>query len=271
VLFDSRNPARRQAARTALGARARTIDVCSLHHRGTSSGGAANPAAHMTAALDQRRTADFHARLKQRLEKLGGVWLRISEFPFPYRSVLCIAGDAGGDDLERFKRTFGPAAVSGSAAAKTGEHAHRPGLDVEDRIARCYAAGTPMFSVESAPVFDTTRSPLLWQTSVDEFARWWRIRGQIELRVWKAGGVYRIQSESGFGGFRPAVELWRGNHAASLPLTAGEMTVEESGLAFVLERIRQPNGLASLNMADDIQLISTNLRTYEPYSGPLNK
>lgn len=88
VLFDSRSEAGRRAARK-LSTRQTGMDAGRLLGPGSRTG----CDGRLTAA-DQRA---FWRQLKSALEQAGGVWVRIAELPYPYRSVRCGRRVAGAD------------------------------------------------------------------------------------------------------------------------------------------------------------------------------
>ena len=93
----------------------------------------------------------------------------------------------------------------------------------------------------------TSRSTALtWQPSYDEFVRWWEIREKISVRVRKQEACYHIQADSEWLNFRPALEIWRGNYVASIPMERGGVTVREDGLVFRQQDERHSAGLAAL-------------------------
>jgi len=68
---------------------------------------------HEEVARVERRDVrrELMARLRQKIERAGGVWLRLSAFPFPYRSALNFRIDYDQYDAADFHRTL--AAIEG--------------------------------------------------------------------------------------------------------------------------------------------------------------
>lgn len=89
VLFDSRSAQSQARARRAAGQGLELIDLGGFfRQRGAVSFSLQRkPDAPENA---QTRTHFLHW-LKKQLEERGGVWLRISDFPFPFQSALCIS------------------------------------------------------------------------------------------------------------------------------------------------------------------------------------
>ena len=85
-------------------------------------------------------------------------------------------------------------------------------------------------------------SDLFWQTNRDELARWQQVRRNLAVRVRRQGARYGIDYDGELEDFRPALELWRGSHVATLPLYPGGMSVCESGLVFQRDGRRHPAG-----------------------------
>lgn len=72
----------------------------------------------------------------------------------------------------------------------------------------------------------------LWKVSLAEFARWWRIRSQIHLKVVREQEQFVIVADKLPKGFRFGVEYWRGEHVAAMPLDAPLVRFSPSALAF---------------------------------------
>ncbi|MBI5761188.1 MAG: hypothetical protein HZA46_21910 [Planctomycetales bacterium] len=119
-----------------------------------------------------------------------------------------------------------------------------------------YLAGEPLFLVATAdtPSLGTalrqvhaaaTRCPLMWQPSIGEFVRWWRLRQQLALQVWRRDGVYEIQVQGPAADHAPwAIEIWKGGHVATLPLKQSEIRVAEEGLVFMRAETKSCCGIS---------------------------
>ncbi|MBS0266685.1 MAG: hypothetical protein JSS02_32455 [Planctomycetes bacterium] len=89
---------------------------------------------------------------------------------------------------------------------------------------------------------DARRCTLMWQTNFGMFARWWALRRQLKLSVWRTDEGYEVHASGDFGQFDWAIEIWRGQHRATLPLRTTEMTVSDHGLIFAQSPKRTPAG-----------------------------
>jgi hypothetical protein len=89
---------------------------------------------------------------------------------------------------------------------------------------------------------DAGRCSLMWQTSFGEFARWWAHRRRLKLQVWRTDSGHEIQAAGEIGAFPLAVEIWRGNHRATLPLRQTEVTIPDEGLVYMKSPKRNPAG-----------------------------
>lgn len=274
VLFDARSAGGRLDARTARECGAEVVNVADLlkptsgDHHATDC----TDAAH--APQDHSVRAAFLGELKRRVERAGGFWLRLADYPFPYRSAICqlrcpgaelpvsaatkaMPGDSldadGGlhrDDTSVLR--FDPAADQELPHPATCR-------EIAARMRDRYEAGLPLFlddtadqplpepahrsspSVESA----AAECPLTWRTTEHEFIHWWQVRDGLTVTARRSGTTYEIRCEGSFGGYRPMMELWLGSHVASFPLFAETMEVREGGLVFLREQRRHPGGLAA--------------------------
>jgi hypothetical protein len=74
----------------------------------------------------------------------------------------------------------------------------------------------------------------LWRVTLTEYARWWRWRAS---RRWslvpKADGVLEVQFDDWDARYPLTLEVWRGRHAADLPVTGPRTPLRLDGLAYV--------------------------------------
>jgi hypothetical protein len=89
---------------------------------------------------------------------------------------------------------------------------------------------------------DAGRCSLMWQTSYSDFARWWALRQQLRLQVWRTDAGHEIHATGDFGRFSWGVEIWRGNHLATLPLRRTELFIPDDGLVYLQSPKRNPAG-----------------------------
>jgi hypothetical protein len=126
---------------------------------------------------------------------------------------------------------------------------------IGQRLRRQYQAGLPILLRETAEQWEATaawvrracsdrRLPLLWQATFAEFARWRRSRKTAAVRVWRIGSSYEIEAAGELAKFPAAVELWRGDHVATLPLAQARISLREDGIVFS-QSPRNAAGLAA--------------------------
>lgn len=116
-----------------------------------------------------------------------------------------------------------------------------------------YQAGCPLFITEPATrpdllqellclAGDAARCSLMWRTTFGEFSHWWRMRRAFKLQVWRTSDGYSIHGEGDFRPFRWAVEIWRGQHLAVLPLRHPDLQVRDDGIVYLRAVKRHPAG-----------------------------
>ena len=77
------------------------------------------------------------------------------------------------------------------------------------------------------------RESLLWRTTLTEFARWWRWRGERRWSVVPRGeDRFEVQFEEWDPSYPMALELVRGHHVAVIPLNGPRTTFARQGLAY---------------------------------------
>ena len=84
VIYDSKNAAAQAEAKTAKFYGLTTIDIADLLINVDNTDQKDNSPIRPNSAGSK-----FLIRLKKRIEKLGGLWIRVADFPFPFQSVLC--------------------------------------------------------------------------------------------------------------------------------------------------------------------------------------
>ncbi|MCH8828176.1 MAG: hypothetical protein IID45_01220 [Planctomycetes bacterium] len=244
ILFDSRTPSSRFNAETARSQGIPTIDVAELLSRRARSSADAEPFSCADPLIMNRpaenRRRQFLEQLRSRIESHGGLWARISDYPFPDQGVLCRGGnDFAGEGMNGFLLPVSAAFSGGEDWETRGE------TDSGDAIGawldRAYQSGRPIWVSDSVAdpmkrliktVLNSDRFPLLWKTTVSEFVEWRRLRRGILVSVQQEGAILRIESRWQHAGLQPALELWHGNHYANIPLSVGRMEVDVSGVAF---------------------------------------
>lgn len=77
------------------------------------------------------------------------------------------------------------------------------------------------------------RESLLWRTTLTEFARWWRWRGERRWSVVPRGeDGFEVQFEEWDPSYPMALEIVRGQHVAAIPLNGPRTTFARQGLAY---------------------------------------
>lgn len=358
VLFDAHNSRSAALARRAASQGLKLIDL--REFLPTADGRAPlsfDEDAGWRLAAESASAKAFLERLKAAVEARGGVWVRLSDYPFPYQSALCLGvehvseeladfaeiaailpgkathfissrlrpdrlaflSQAGPADLgwqiqpadfaksprstlshwatrmERFAaanlypaglaQTNGPgllpptsrllslgfryscrnapgiACRAESCSRATVESpwirfstlAMPPRERILEWVGEHYQSGCPLFLSTTSERLDLVqellrlagdagRCSLLWQTSFGEFSRWWSLRRQLRLQVWRKATGYEIHATGEFGRYPWAIEVWRGNHLATLPMRHPELVVPDEGLVYLQSSKRNPAG-----------------------------
>ena len=271
LIFDARNASGRLDARTAHECGAQVINVADLLKKRGDFRQNDDSADMASTNVQQSARATFLDQVKLSLEAAGGFWLRMADFPFPYRNALCRTL-VPGDDLPQLAKAFGILGRPDSAviepdhqdadgsmplANPLADHSGRQ-LSFADTtwLRDSYASGLPLFvdvalhrhllkNHTAGELRDSDEFPLMWRTTAGEFLRWWQVRARLEVVAWKMGTTYQIQCEGDFAGFRPMMELWLGNHVASFPMFDEKITLREEGLVFVQEHRKHAGGFVA--------------------------
>ncbi len=234
VLFDSNNKASHSEAWLAERNGLAAIDVAPFLTGGQTTAGRLS---NRHSPPPSSKVGALVERLKQQVEARDGVWVRVGDYPYPYQSAAFLPSDAN------LSESAVDADVKHDNSAPDWlQHRYSAGLPIvaDDPSVR-QRVSTKFFHAEKT--FDTF--PLLWRTTREEFGRWWRCRMEVQVQVWNQDREFQIQSRGDSGGFRPTLELWIGDHMASLPLTPGSMRLHAQGIAFVRESARNPGGLTA--------------------------
>lgn len=250
LLFDSRTAASRADAQRAAVRGWKTIDVARL-----LAARETDPAddSHVVLFDDapptptprsQRR--DFLEGLKQEIEAICGVWARIADYPFPYRSAVI-------EYRSSAELAVLPTGEADPLPARP-EHDRLNAGELLDAYREHYAAGRP-FLVSSGDdtagdpfvdaLFESGDFPLAWRTTPKQFADWRAAYAQLPLRLRTIDSRCEIESQFDPRGLQPALEIWRGSHVASIPLTQPHLSIELGGLVFQQNAGRHPAGLAA--------------------------
>jgi hypothetical protein len=73
---------------------------------------------------------------------------------------------------------------------------------------------------------------MIWRVTLGELARWWRARREVSLRVLRDGDEYVVFADRLPPNYRIAVEYWRGEHVASMPLAEPVLRFSPTSLAY---------------------------------------
>lgn len=93
---------------------------------------------------------------------------------------------------------------------------------------------------------------MLWRATLSEQARWWRARRKISLRVLRDGDEFVVFADGLPADYRVAIEYWRGEHVAPMPLAdrvsrfaPGALAYQRRGAhrQFQPVRVDRPEGL----------------------------
>jgi len=266
VVFDSRRVSSRFDARIAKSCGLETIDIAPLD---PTVGSPISRDRHANSHGQRTGSPSFLKSLKDALESNGGVWMRVADYPFPFQSLLCVQKHAAvHPSAQTIDKLFNGLPVAEFFRVSNSrsndwlfDSRHRATASSSNTAAFAwarpqYAAGLPFFDqngvkdgfvAEFRNAVDGRSSefPLLGRVAWSEFQIWWQVRGRICFEAWKQHGTYTVHTDRGFGGFQPALELWRGSHVATLPLSEGRITFEDQGLAFARGLPKHPGGFTA--------------------------
>lgn len=265
VLFDSRGSGSRRLAEAAREAGIKTVNVAAI-----LSGWPVRPAARMVGRgryLERLLNSRLLLRLKFAVEQAGGMWLRVGDYPYPYRSVLCTGNETVCDAVL-------PAALLEADAKEPAAPTARE-QNYQAWLLRRYRSGLPVCTGWKEPGSleglegecssgsglprlpgDSTKCPLLWVASSSSYQAWREIRRQLKISVSLHEGSWDIRCRGWSVEAMPSLELWRGNHVASFPLRWPVQRVQESDLIFVRDEERHPAGIAARELRPALDTIS---------------
>lgn len=249
VLFDSRNASARTDAEAAEALGYETIDVARLLVARPADD---DPELTVVPASDPRRR--FFDGLRPAIEDAGGLWVRLADFPHPYRWAVCDESDGSVDSLDSHCEAALASALTAFAELPVGIGSHGR-LPAGDWLMTCASAGRPI-RVDGDAVETLSRhgrtasiSPLTWRTTLADFAGWWRLRRRLSLKVVRHGRACDIELAMPRGlsddHFIAPVEIWRGRHMAIVPVRPGRLTLSDDSLPFQLNAARHPAGFTA--------------------------
>jgi hypothetical protein len=178
---------------------------------------------------------DFLERLKKALESEGGLWTRVADYPFPYQGVVCLNGEWPKFPLPP---EIGPLDSHPLDAIQERYNAGLPSTISHSDLSEL-ADLPPVTGLQSRGL------PLLWRTKPKEFAAWWQERNHLEVKLWQSATHYHVECRKASTSFCPVLELWRGNHLASVPLRSESLVIRKDGLVFQQQPSRHPAGFTA--------------------------
>jgi len=112
-------------------------------------------------------------------------------------------------------------------------------------VQRKYRAGEPVF-LYGHPTGRLGRYPdvpraafevadgfgAIWKTTMSRFARWWRARAEVRLRVTRYDEEFVVTINNLPADDRLAIEFWRGKHVARMPVRRRVLRFSPSALAY---------------------------------------
>ena len=262
LLFDSRDASARLDAETADSLGYATIDAAELL-ASRRPGGDPDQTRLMTANPRRR----FLDGLRDAIEAAGGAWIRIADFPHPYRALICeeIVNNTGNVNLaqagqttlladpqiDRVLSAFAEVPVAGTAAGR---------LAIADWLDACQSAGRPLRTATPIAHLRSRAArvrvaALTWTASLETFAQWWRYRSRLSFTAIRRGSTTELtivpsgETDQDIPG-PAAIELWRGRHCAILPVNHGTMTIQDDSIPFQLLTNRHHAGF----LADEAEI-----------------
>lgn len=94
---------------------------------------------------------------------------------------------------------------------------------------------------------------MLWRTTLAEIARWWYVRREVSLRVYRDGEEYVVFADRIPTEYRVAVEFWRGEHVAPMPLAEKVLRFSPSALAYQRRRPRSRVEVIRVDRAEGLR------------------
>jgi hypothetical protein len=166
VVYDSKSPRSSARARRAAGCGLKPIDLREFLPSGDDVAGlSVESQSGWPMGVESPMARSCLEKLKAAVEALGGVWLRLSDYPFPYQSAICLAIEHHSEELADF-RTI--------AAMLPGRATHFVSSRLRaDHLAFLSEAGSPEVGWQILPgdCEGSVRSTLShWQTRAGRFA-----------------------------------------------------------------------------------------------------
>ncbi|MEX0726085.1 MAG: hypothetical protein WD065_07435 [Planctomycetaceae bacterium] len=221
-----------------------TVDVANVRRR---ANGKSDVSRCAYAEFTLSEAESLLTELKSAVEKQRGIWARVGDFPYPYRAAIC---EGTHDELAQLAETLGHPTTRLTGLDEIHEHEHllrvylAGGLILRPREFSRHTDDSPGFSSEDAG--DGEQMPLLWRTNCRDFTRWWSIRHQLQFSMARHPQGFALRCLGESKPWRPAIEVWKQNHMATLPWVAHDYLWKSGQHVWVQERHKHPAGLFCL-------------------------
>tara|TARA_R110002111_G_scaffold177322_1_gene243444 strand:+ start:87206 stop:88216 length:1011 start_codon:yes stop_codon:yes gene_type:complete len=206
--------------------------------------------------------SQFVIQLKERLQQTGGAWMRVGDYPYPYQGVICYGESALGSEFREFSNVMSPLPVPLELLHLKSEYDWQQNSDTEAQrkfrveLVSRYRQGLPV-SLPSVPSreelnllfqninLDRKQIPLVWVTSLEMFFRWWNLRRQLAVSISRISSGWETIISGNFQGFWPSLQIWKGQHSATVSLPQGVNEIRDESVVFVSNPERHPGGFTA--------------------------
>ncbi|MFK7776930.1 MAG: hypothetical protein QM501_02250 [Gimesia sp.] len=207
-------------------------------------------------------TSTFVTQLKDRLHQTGGAWIRVGDYPYPYQGVICFGESALGKDFREFSDVMSPLSIPLELLHLKSESVWQEKQDKETQLklrvelVSRYRQGLPVSlpSVSSREKLDELfknikldrkQIPLVWVTSLETFFHWWNLRRQLAVSISRTSTGWETIISGNFEGFWPSLQIWKGQHSATVSLPQGVNEIRDESIAFVSNQERHAGGFTA--------------------------
>ncbi len=206
--------------------------------------------------------AAFVIRLKDRLQQTGGVWIRLSDYPYPFQGVICYGESNLGRDFLEYTNVMSPLPVTldhlhlNAEAGWLNRANEESARKLRVELVSSYRQGLPvsLTSIESQNQLktlfeninlDRKQMPLVWVTSLTTFFRWWNLRRELSVSINRRNTSWETIISGQFEGFHPGLQIWKGRHSATVALSRGVNEIRDELLALAMNQERHPGGFTA--------------------------
>jgi|GEM_PF-1843507 len=206
--------------------------------------------------------SQFVIQLKERLQQTGGAWMRVGDYPYPYQGVICYGESALRKEFREFSDVMSPLPTPlDFLHVKSESEGHgKPDTEMQRKLrvelVSRYRQGLPVSlpSVTSREELnllfqninlDRKQIPLVWVTSLEMFFRWWNLRHQLAVSISRTSTGWETIISSNFKGFWPSLQIWKGQHSATVSIPQGVNEIRDESIAFVSNPERHPGGFTA--------------------------